>query len=70
MGRPILSFDEVRQRNAEIVAYASQHPELTNTALGVRYDLSREAIQIILDRDRRLTERNNAKGHHGGFRGH
>ena len=27
MGYPTLSFEQVRQRNEEIVAYASQHPE-------------------------------------------
>jgi hypothetical protein len=73
MGHPTLSFEEVRQRNEEIVAYANQHPEVTNTALGVKYDLSRETIRLILDRDRRRTERNKrleAKAHHWGLRGH
>lgn len=73
MGHPTLSFEEVRRRNEEIVAYANLHPEVPNTALGVKYDLSREAIRLILDRDRRRTERNKrlgAKAHHLGFRGH
>jgi hypothetical protein len=73
MGHPILSFEEVRQRNEEIVAYANQHPEVTNTALGVKYGLSRETIRLILDRGRRQAERNKrleAKAIHWGFRGH
>jgi predicted HTH transcriptional regulator len=73
MGHPTLSFEEVRQRNEEIVAYASQHPEVTNTALGAKYGLSRETIQTILDRDRRRTERNQrlaVKAYHRGLRGH
>ena len=73
MGHPTLSFEAVRRRNEEIVAYAIQHPEVTNTALGAKYDLSRETIRLILDRDRRRTERNlrlAAKVHHWGFRGH
>jgi hypothetical protein len=73
MGHLTLSFEEVRRRNEEIVAYANQHPEVTNTALGVKYDLSRETIRLILDRDRRRAERNkrlDAKAHHRGFRGH
>jgi hypothetical protein len=48
-------------------------PEVTNAALGVKYDLSRETIRLILDRDRRRIERNKrmeAKAHHLGFRGH
>jgi hypothetical protein len=73
MGHPTLSFEEIRQRNEEIVAYANQHPEVTNTALGMKYGLSREAIRLILDRGRRRTERNQrlaAKAQHWGFRGH
>jgi predicted HTH transcriptional regulator len=73
MGHPTLSFEEVRQRNEEIVAYASQHPEVTNTALGAKYGLSRETIETILDRDRRRTERNQrlaVKAYHWGLRGH
>jgi hypothetical protein len=73
MGHPTLSFEEVRKRNEEIVAYANQHPEVSNTALGGKYGLSREAIRMILDRGRRQTERNQrlaAKALHWGFRGH
>ena len=73
MGNPTLSFEEVRQRNEEIVAYSSQHPEATSTALAVKYGLSRETIRQILERDRRRTERNQrlaAKAVHWGFRGH
>jgi hypothetical protein len=73
MGHPTLSLEEVRQRNEEIVAYANQHPEVTSTALGVMYSLSRETIRLILDRDRRQTERNlrlAAKAQHWGLRGH
>jgi hypothetical protein len=73
MGHPTFSFEEVRQRNEEIVAYANQHPEVTNTALGVKYGLSRETIRLILDRDRRRIERNlrlAAKTQHWGLRGH
>lgn len=73
MGHPTLSFEEVRRRNEEIVAYANRHPEVTKTALGVKYDLSGEAIRLILDRDRQRTERNKrleAKALHWGFRGH
>ena len=73
MGHPTLSFEEVRERNKEIVAYAAEHPELTNTALGVKYGLSRENIRLILERDRRCTERNKrlqAKAQHWGLRGH
>ena len=73
MGHPTFSRSAVRQRNEEIVAYANQHPEVTNTALGLKYDLSRETIRLILDRDRRRTERNKrleAKTYHWGFRGH
>jgi hypothetical protein len=73
MGHPTPSFEEVRQRNEEIVAYANQHPEVSNTALGGKYGLSREAIRLILDRGRRRAERNQrlaAKGVHWGLRGH
>jgi hypothetical protein len=73
MGHPTLSFEDVRQRNEDIVAYANQHPEVTKTALGVKYGLSRETILLILDRGRRQTERNQrmaAKALHWGFRGH
>jgi len=73
MAHPTLSFEQVRQRNEEIVAYAKQHPEVTNTALGVKYGLSRETIRTILDRDRRRTDRNKrleAKALHWGLRGH
>jgi hypothetical protein len=73
MGHPTLSFEEVRQRNEDIVAFANQHPEVTKTALGVKYGLSREAIRLILDRGRRRTERNArlaTKALHWGFRGH
>jgi hypothetical protein len=73
MGHPTLSFEEVRQRNEEIVAYANQHPEVTNTALGAKYGLSRENIRLILERDRRRSERNlrlAAKAQHWGLRGH
>jgi predicted HTH transcriptional regulator len=73
MGHPTLSFEEVRQRNEEIVAYANQHPEVTSTSLAVKYGLSRETIRQILDRARRQTERNQrlaAKAQHWGFRGH
>ena len=73
MGHPTLSFEGVRRRNEEIVAYAHRHPEVTNTALGMKYNLSRETIRLILDRDRQRTERNKrleAKAHHWGFRGH
>jgi hypothetical protein len=31
MGHSTLLFEQVRQRNEEIVAYSSQHPEVTNT---------------------------------------
>ena len=47
--------------------------EIANAALGVKYDLSRESIRLILDRDRRRIERTKrmkAKAHHLGFRGH
>jgi hypothetical protein len=73
MGHPTLSFEEVRQRNEEIVAYANQHPEVTNTAIGVKYGVTRETICLILDRGRRRTERNQrlaTKALHWGFRGH
>lgn len=73
MGHPTLSFEEVRQRNEEIVAYANQYPEVTNTALGAKYGMSRETVRQILDRGRQRTERNQrlaAKAHHWGFRGH
>ena len=73
MGHPPLSFEEVRQRNEEIVAYANQHPEVTNTALGMKYGLNRETIRLILDRSRQRTERNQrlaAKAVHWGLRGH
>jgi hypothetical protein len=73
MGHATLSFEEARRRNEEIVAYANQHPEVTNTALGVKYDVSRETIRLILDRERRRIERNKrleARAYHWGFRGH
>jgi len=73
MGHPTLSFEEVRQRNEEIVAYSSQHSEVTSTCLAVKYGLSRETIRQILERDRRQTERNQrlvARAMHWGFRGH
>ena len=73
MGHLTLSFEEIRQRNEEIVAHANQHPEVTNTALGARYGLSRETVRQILDRHRQRTERNQrlvAKAQHWGFRGH
>ena len=73
MGHPTLSFEGVRRRNEEIVAYARRHPEVTNTELGLKYNLSRETIRLILDRDRQRTQRNKrleAKVHHWGFRGH
>jgi predicted ArsR family transcriptional regulator len=73
MGQPTLSFEEVRQRNEEIVAYSSQHPEVTSTALAAKYGLSRESVRQILDRGRRQIERNQrlaTKGVHWGFRGH
>jgi hypothetical protein len=73
MGHPTLSFEDVRQRNEDIVDYANQHPEVTNTALGVKYGLSRETIRFILDRGRRRTERNQrlaTKALHWGLRGH
>ena len=73
MGHPILSFEQVRRRNEEIVAYSNQHPEITNTALGVKYGLSRETIRPILERDRQRIQRNQrlkAKALHFGFRGH
>ena len=73
MGHLTLSFEQVRQRNEEIVAYSNQHPEVTNTALGAKYGLSRETIRQILDRDRQRTQRNQrlaAKAIHFGFRGH
>lgn len=68
-----LSFEEVRQRNEDIVAYANQHPEITNTALGVKYGLSRETIRLILDGGRRRAERDQrlaTKALHWGLRGH
>jgi hypothetical protein len=40
------------------MGYVNQHPEVTNTALGVKYGVSRETIRLILDRGRRQTERN------------
>jgi hypothetical protein len=70
MGHPTLSFEQVRQRNEEIVAYANQHPEVTKTALGGKYSLNRETIRLILDRSRRQTERNKrlaAKARQWGF---
>jgi DNA-directed RNA polymerase sigma subunit (sigma70/sigma32) len=73
MGHPTLSFEQVRQRNEEIVAFSNQHPEITNTALGVKYGLSRETIRQILERDRQRVQRNqrlSAKALHLGFRGH
>ena len=73
MGHPTLSFEEVRQRNEEIVAYADQHPEVTKTALGVKYGLSAESIRLILERHRRLTQRDVrllAKALPLGLRGH
>jgi predicted HTH transcriptional regulator len=73
MGHSTLSFEQVRQRNEEIVAYSSQHPEVTNTALGAKFGLSRETIRQILERDRQRTQRNQrlaAKALHLGFRGH
>jgi hypothetical protein len=73
MGHSTLSFEEVRQRNEDIVAYANHHPEVTNTALGMKYGVSRETIRLILDRGRRRTERNErlaTKALHWGFRGH
>ena len=47
MAHATLSFEQVRKRNEEIIAYAKQHPEVTNTALGVKYGLSRESIRTI-----------------------
>ena len=73
MERPTLSFEEVRRRNEEIVAYANQHPEVTNTSLAAKYGVSRETVRQILDRGRRQTERNQrlaTKAQHWGFRGH
>jgi hypothetical protein len=73
MGNPTLPFEEIRRRNEEIVAYANEHREVSNTALGVRYGLSRESVRLILERYRRLTQRDvrlQAKAHHLGFRGH
>lgn len=58
MGHPTLSSDQVKRRNEEIVAYAEQHPEVTHTALGIRYDLGKETIRLILLRSRRKAERN------------
>jgi predicted HTH transcriptional regulator len=73
MGHSTLSFEQVRQRNEEIVAYSNQHPDVTNTTLGVKYGLSRETIRQILERDRQRNQRNQrlaAKALHFGFRGH
>jgi hypothetical protein len=58
MGHPTLSTEQVRQRNEQIVAYASSHPDITKTALGIRYRLSRETIRGILDEGQRLVRRN------------
>jgi len=58
MGHPTLSFEEVRQRNEEIVAYANQHPEITKMALGKKYNLNRETIRCILERGRQQARRN------------
>ncbi len=73
MGQPTLSFEEVRLRNEEIVAYANQYPEETSTALAVKYGLSRETVRQILERGRQRAERNQrlaAKAVHWGMRGH
>jgi hypothetical protein len=61
MGHPTLSFEEVRQRNEEIVAYSNQHPEITSTSLAVKYGLSRaDRAKCALG----------SKGPTLGFRGH
>ena len=73
MGRSTLSFEDVRQRNEEIVAYANQHPEVSNTALGVKYGLSRETVRQILERDRQRGRAKPAFGSESstlGFQGH
>jgi hypothetical protein len=73
MGHPTLSFEEVRQRNEEIVAYSNQHPEVTSSSLATKYGLGRETVRQILERDRQRAERNQrlaAKGVHWGLRGH
>jgi hypothetical protein len=58
MGHPILTTEDIQKRNAEIVAYANQHPNITNDALGLKYNLSAEAIRGIRLKDRRRVERN------------
>ena len=73
MGHLTLSFEEIRQRNEEIVAYSNQHPEVTSTSLAVKYGLSGETVSQILDRGRQRAERNQrlaAKAQHWGLRGH
>jgi hypothetical protein len=62
MGHPTLSFEDIRQRNEDIVAYANRHPEVTKTALGIKYGVTRETIRLILDRSRRRAERNQRLG--------
>jgi hypothetical protein len=58
MGHPILSFEQVRQRNEEILAYANEHPEITKTAIGLKFGLNRETIRLILGKGRSRAQRN------------
>jgi hypothetical protein len=69
MARLTLSAEQVRHRNEQIVDYAKLHPEMTKTALGLKYGLSRETIASILGqaerrlrRNVRLAEKNSAAG--------
>jgi DNA-binding transcriptional regulator LsrR (DeoR family) len=73
VGHLTLSFEEVRQRNEEIVAYSNHHPEVASSSLAVKYGLSRETIRQTIERARRQTGRNQrlaVKAVHWGFRGH
>jgi hypothetical protein len=58
MAHPMLSAEQVRHRNALIVDYAKLHPEMTKTALGLKYGLSRETIASILGQAERRLRRN------------
>ena len=46
MGHPTLSSEQIRLRNNVILAYADQHPEATNVALGLRFGMSPQAISV------------------------
>ncbi len=57
MGHPTLTTEQIRERDAGMLALATENPGLSNVAIGARYGLNRETVRCILMRERRRAAR-------------